>query len=238
MGTDEPNAPVRPGDARRARRRAREQAIIATARALVDEQGHGDVSVDRIARATGINKALIYRAFDSKEEIFVLVVADHLSELDTRLAALPPSPDAVADLDARLDAYTGFCLEYPAFADGALALMRTSADEQRERVSGAVWFRLGRAMAACVGAVEAVLTRGAERGVFHAPDPAFAANRLFLQILGTVHLARVGLGVREVAPGLAGAFPLAPERVRAACVQDALASVLARPAAPAIGATT
>ncbi len=35
-----------------------------------------------VARAAGINKALIYRAFDSKEELFVLTVADYLTELE------------------------------------------------------------------------------------------------------------------------------------------------------------
>ena len=72
------------GLARRERRRARERAIIATTRALFDERGLRDAPIDEIARAAGINKALIYRAFDSKEEIFVLTVTDYLAELEAR----------------------------------------------------------------------------------------------------------------------------------------------------------
>ena len=54
-------------------------------------------------------------------------------------------------------------------------------------------------------------------------DPDFTANRLYTQVLGTMHLARIGLGVNEAAPGVPGAFPLDPETVRRACVADGLA---------------
>jgi len=49
------------------------------------------------------------------------------------------------------------------------------------------------------------------------------ANRLYAQMLGPMHLARVAAGVRESAPGVAETFDLDPERVREACAQDALA---------------
>jgi AcrR family transcriptional regulator len=208
---------------RRARRRARERAIVATTRALFDERGRRDAPVDEIARAARMNKALIYRSFDSKEEIFVLAVADYLAELEARGAELSEPADPVAALGQVCERYVEFCLEYPAFLDCALALMQRPAGELRERVSGAVLFRLGRAMAATLGPLERILATGAERGVFAIDDPDFTANRLYTQVLGSMHLARVGVGVREAAPGVAETFDLDPERVREACVQDALA---------------
>ena len=54
-------------------------------------------------------------------------------------------------------------------------------------------------------------------------EPDFTANRIYTQVLGTMHLARIGLGVDEAAPGVPGVFPLDPERVREACVRDAVA---------------
>ena len=86
-------------------------------------------------------------------------------------------------------------------------------------------------MAACLGPLERVLAAGAEAGLFALDDPAFTANRLYTQVLGSTHLARVGVGVREVAPGVPETFEIAPERVRDSCVEDALA--LARMTAPA-----
>ena len=208
---------------RRERRRARERAIVATTRALFDERGRRDAPVDEIARAASVNKALIYRSFDSKEEIFVLTVADYLAELQARAAELPGPEDPVLALRQACELYVDFCLDYPAFLDCALSLMQRPAAELRERVSGAVWFRLGRSMAACLGPLERLLAAGAEAGVFAVDDPAFAANRLYTQVLGSMHLARVGVGVREAAPGVAETFEIAPERVRESCIEDALA---------------
>ncbi len=200
--------------------------IIATTRALFDERGLRDAPIDEIARAAGINKALIYRAFDSKEEIFVLTVTDYLAELQARGRQHPEledPEDPVAALRRSLELYVGFCLEYPAFLDCALSLMQQPADELRERVSGAVWFRLGRAMADSLGGLERILADGAEHGVFAIEDPDFTANRMYVQVLGSMHLARAGVGVREEAPGVAATFPLDPQRVCEACIQDALA---------------
>ena len=190
---------------------------------MFDERGRRDAPVDDIARAAGVNKALIYRSFDSKEEIFLLTLADYLAELQARAAELPRREDPVLALRQACECYVDFCLDYPAFLDCALALMQRPVAELHERVSGAVWFRLGRSMAACLGPLERLLAAGAEAGVFAVEDPAFTANRLYTQVLGSMHLARVGVGVREVAPGVAETFEIATERVREACLEDMLA---------------
>ncbi len=78
-------------------------------------------------------------------------------------------------------------------------------------------------MAATQGPLERILAAGAERGVFAIDDPDFMANRLYAQVLGSMHLARIGVGARESAPGVAETLDLDPERVHEACVQDALA---------------
>ncbi len=72
--------------ARRERRRARERTIIEATRALFDERGMRDAPIDEIARAAKMNKALVYRAFDTKEEIFVLTVSRLLSRASSRRA--------------------------------------------------------------------------------------------------------------------------------------------------------
>ena len=192
-------------------RRERERDLVAATRALFDERGVRDAPIDEIARAVGINKALIYRVFASKEELFVLTVTDYLDEL--REHSLEPHEG----LRDALDRFTRFCLRYPAFLDCALSLMRRPAAELRERVGEGTWLRLGASMSACLAPLAAIL---ADEGV---EDPDFTANRVYTQVLGTMHLARIGLGVKEAAAGVPGAFPLDPEAVRAACVEDAIA---------------
>jgi AcrR family transcriptional regulator len=53
--------------ARRRRRDSREQLIVAATRKLFEERGLQDARVDDIARAAGLNKALIYRALSSHD---------------------------------------------------------------------------------------------------------------------------------------------------------------------------
>lgn len=191
-------------------------------RLLFDERGAQEARIDRIARAVGVNKAIIYRSFASKDELFALTVTDYLRELAGRLDGLEGDEPRAALREA-CERYTRFCLEYPAFLDGALSLTRQPAAELRDSVSDAVWLRLGRAMAACLAVLSGILAAGAERGEFAVADADFAANRLYAQVLGTMHLARVGVGVRAAAPGIPETFVLDPERVRAACVEDAMA---------------
>ncbi len=204
-------------------RRDREREIVRATRLLFDERGAQDARIDRIAHAVGVNKAIIYRSFASKDELFALTVTDYLRELAGRLDGLDAGDDPRAALREACERYTAFCLEYPAFLDGALSLARHPAEELRASVSDDVWLRLGRAMAACLGVLEAILAAGVRRGDFTVDDPDFAANRLYAQVLGSMHLARVGVGVRAAAPGIPETFALDPERVRAACVEDAMA---------------
>ncbi|MDQ4125275.1 MAG: TetR/AcrR family transcriptional regulator [Actinomycetota bacterium] len=211
--------------------RERERELVRATRRLFDERGMQDAPVEEIARAVGIARGLIYRHFSSKEELYVLTVTDYLAELDEVLrAAADPSAGHVAQLERWAQAFVDFCLRYPAFLDCALSLMRRPAAELRDALSESVWFRLGQAIAACVGHVSRILSDGAKAGRFDVEDPDFTANVLWTQILGTAHLARIRVGIREAAPGIPELFRIEPEDVARTCVTTALATVVRRPA--------
>ena len=115
-------------------RRDRERDLVAATRALFDERGVQDALIEEIARAVGINKALIYRVFSSKEE----PVRPHGHPLPGRIAR--GRAGAARGPARALDRFTRFCLRYPAFLDCALSLMRRPAAELRERVGrGCGW---------------------------------------------------------------------------------------------------
>ncbi len=199
-------------------RRAREREIVDATRALFDERGMQDARVSRIARRVGINKALIYRHFASKEELFVLTITHYLAELTALLEAVDAETEDPGErLRLGFEAFADYGIEHPAFLDCALSLLRQPAEELYAQISDAVWVRLGRSMAACIGWLAAVL---AELGV---QQSDLRANQLYLQAIGVLHLARSGVGLRAAA-GMAEAFPVGTEEVRAACVELALAA--------------
>lgn len=206
-------------------RRTRERELVAATRALFDERGLQDAPIEEIAKAVGIARGLIYRVFSSKEELYVLTVTDYLEELDGVLADAVVTTDGhVAQLERWARAYAGFCLRYPAFLDCALSLMRRPARELHEIVSESVWLRLGQGIAGCVEHVSALLRAGAAAGAFDVRDPDYTANLLWTQMLGTTHLARIRVGIRQAAPGIPELFPVAAEQIVESCVHSALAA--------------
>jgi AcrR family transcriptional regulator len=206
-------------------RRTREQELIAATRALFDERGLQDAPIDEIARTVGIARGLVYRVFSSKEELYVLTVTDYLRELDELLEdAIAPGSDFADQLERWGRAFAGFCQRYPAFLDCALSLLRRPAQELHDMVSESVWFRLGQAIGSCVHHVSQLLADGTAAGVFAVEDPDFTANVLWTQTLGTMHLARSGVGVKQVAPEIPALFAIAPERAIDSCVAAALAA--------------
>jgi AcrR family transcriptional regulator len=208
--------------------RTRERALVKVTRKLFDERGMQDAPVEEIAREAGIARGLIYRHFSSKDELFVLAVTDYLAELGAALeAATAGEPDPVRALERLTEAYARYCLRYPAFLDSCISLMHRPAGELAELVSESVWLRLGQGMARCLGVSAATVRAGAEAGVFAVEDPDYTSNVLWTQGLGLMHLARIGVGVRSIAPGIPGLFTVEPEQVVGTCVASALAIVQA-----------
>ena len=211
-------------------RRDRERDLVRATRALFDERGMQDAPIEEIARAVGIARGLIYRHFSSKEELYVLTVTDYLAELDEVLSdARDDRLGHVAQLEAWGMAYVGFCLRYPAFLDCTLSIMRRPAPDLRDSLSDSVWLRLGQAIARCVAHVSDILREGAKDGTFTVEDPDYTANVIWTQIIGTAHLARIRVGIRQAAPGVPELFPVAPDDIARTCVASALATVGVRP---------
>ena len=207
--------------------RERERELMLATRALFDERGLQHAPIEEIARAAGIARGLVYRHFSSKEELFVLTVTDYLGELGAILeTAVAVDLEPAARLERCTEAYAGYCQRYPAFLDCSLSLMQRPARELRAIVSDSVWLRLGQGMAGCLEHLAQVLRAGCESGAFAAvEDPDYMANVLWTQMLGAMHLARIGVGVHHLAPGIPGLFEVSPEQVVRSCVASALATV-------------
>jgi AcrR family transcriptional regulator len=215
-----------PTDGRRttaaARRKAREAEIIAATRRLFDERGVRDAQIEDIARAVGINRAIVYRHFTGKEEIFALTLVGYLDELRDRLAQEARATPADR-LTAAVGAFAEYGVTHPAFSDTALALMRRNWAELVDEISESALLRLGRAITGCLSIMVAILEDGNARGDFHVDDPTLLANTLYASGLGTLQLARVGILVTEAAPGVPRVGEVSVDQVRDHLVTAALA---------------
>lgn len=217
------------------RRRDRERDIIAATRKLFDERGAIDAQIEDIARVVGINKALIYRHFAGKEELFALTLVDYLGELDERMTAADNARRApLTRLRAISETFVDYCLEYPAFADCAMNLLRRTGDELFGEITEPVMTKLGTAMATTLGRTATVIRAGQATGVFDSGDADFLANFLYTQTLGAMHMARNGLIVSSSTQGSAPGHPevhhASAEQVRDTAITAALATAVGRKA--------
>lgn len=214
------------------RRRDRERDIIAATRRLFDDRGAIDAQIEDIARAVGINKALIYRHFAGKEELFALTLVDYLGELDERVVAADGNTRRapLTRLRRISETFVDFCLEYPAFADCAMNLLRRTGDELFGEITEPVMARLGTAMSTLLGRTATVLRAGQATGVFDTADADFTANFLYTQTLGAMHMARMGLIVSASSPGRPEVHHASAELVRHTAITATLATAVGRKA--------
>ncbi|KAJ1684235.1 hypothetical protein LUZ63_020528 [Rhynchospora breviuscula] len=208
--------------AAQARRRAREREILDATRALFDERGVRDAQIEDVARAVGVNRAIIYRHFSGKEELFALTLVGYLDDLAAELRAVPTTGEPVDRVGAITGAFVDFGLEHPAFVDCAQTLMRRPGPELLDEISESALFRLGRGIAGCLAVLTDALRAGNEAGDFKVPDVDLLANTLYASGLGALQLARVGMVVKEVAPGIPAVEPLSPAQIKQHLVDTAL----------------
>lgn len=207
----------------------RERAILDATRELFDERGVRDAQIEDIAAAVGINRALIYRHFSGKEELFALTLVDYLSELREALAEAAAAHEAPRErLTAMVGAFVAFSTTFPAFVDCALTIMRRPGEELLGELTESALFRLGQGISGCLVLLSETLEEGNRQGVFAVADPDLLANTLYASGLGAVQLARVGILVREAAPGVPTVGEISPDQVRDYLVTSALALATAR----------
>jgi len=213
-----------------ARRRRREGEILQATRELFDARGVRDAQIEDIARAVGINRAIIYRHFSGKEELFALTLVGYLEELEARLAeADDEGADPVARLRGITEAFIDYGIAYPAFVDCALTLMRRPGPELLEEISEGAMYRLGRGISTCLARVAAAIESGVAAGVFHTDDVHLLANTLYASGLGGMQLARVGMLVKEAAPGVPTVATLSAGRVKEHLVAASIAMAVGAP---------
>jgi len=207
------------------RRRAREADIIAATRSLFDAKGVRDAQIEDIATAVGINRAIVYRHFTGKEELFALTLVSYLDELRAALTTASDAQTAPPErLTAIVEAFVQYGVSHPAFVDCAQSLMRRTGGDLLDEISEGALFRLGRGISSCLAVLSAALESGVASGDFTtSDDPVLLANLLYASGLGALQLARVGILVKEAAPGIPTVGEISAAQVSSHLVASALA---------------
>ena len=110
----------------------RRAAILDAALEVFAVRGYHGASIDDIAVAAGISKALIYEHFESKRDLHETLLADHAGELFRRFEASAAQGGAGEErLRRGVDAFFGFVEER---REAWRALFRDSADPDLARV--------------------------------------------------------------------------------------------------------
>ncbi|MFN8196595.1 MAG: TetR/AcrR family transcriptional regulator [Nocardioidaceae bacterium] len=208
------------------RHREREQDIIAATRELLDTRGVQNTQIEHIAHAVGINKAILYRHFNGKDELFALALCGYLEELRDRFTRAVEGADRpAAKLQALVEEFVGFGSDHPAFIDASRELMLRPGGELIAEVGESTAIRFGSAAASSLGILTRVLAEGAETGDFEVADPVLLANMLYASGLGMMQLARLGVLISESAPGVPSIAPVTRDQVRDHLIASALANV-------------
>ncbi len=188
---------------------------MAATRELFASRGVRDTQIEHVAAAVGVNRAIVYRHFTGKEELFALAVVSYLEDLRGRLVEAAENAEGPsARLQEITKAFVDFGLEHPPFADCAQTLMRSTGEDLLKEMSETAVLRLGRAMSGCLSVLSGVLAQGNEEGVFDVEDPTLLANLFYASGLGALQLARVGLLVGESASGAPTASEITGDQVR------------------------
>jgi AcrR family transcriptional regulator len=148
----------------------RRQAILRAAMEAFATSGYHGTSIDDVASAAGISKALIYEHFVSKADLHATLIAQQADELFRRLAAAAdPELDDEQRLRNGVDAFLGFVEER---REAWRALVRDAADPDL----GAAVDRVQHEATAAI--VELMLAGGAARDAAARADLEMVAQLL------------------------------------------------------------
>lgn len=211
------------------RRAQRSREILDATRALFETRGVRDAQIDDIARSVGINRAIIYRHFSTKEELFAMTLVDYLTELEALMAEVRNDQiSAIDELQLIATEFFTYGMAHPAFVDCAQALLRFRGTEIIDEIRPEPLLKLGAAMNLCLDHMVQVFDRGTREGVLAITDPTLLANVVYTQGLGFLNLVHFQKAVGEVAQGSPVMFDLPIDRVLSLAI-EAVVAVAALP---------
>jgi AcrR family transcriptional regulator len=169
---------------RRKEQLARRNTIIKAAREVFFAKGFMVATVDEIADRCGLAKGTIYLYFQSKEEIYVSIMAEGMGRLLKELQKAK-GIDARDDelIELALQAYYRFYLSNRKYF--RIMFLSTHPNMQT-RVPETLLKGCMDTAVECLGVVRDLVQKGIEKGIYRKVDPWVVANILWATVSGII----------------------------------------------------
>jgi len=165
--------------------------LFQAAVAEFSERGYDGARVDRIAAEAGVNKAMLYYHFTSKQGLYQEVIRDMVRAVGTRVRAIADGPGTA---QARLDAWVEAVVEEASARPWFPPIMLHELASGAAHLDGDT-FAL---MNGIHGAVREVIVEGQRRGEFRDVDPLLTYFTIMPAIL--IFFARERVRARTQIP--------------------------------------
>ena len=148
------------------------EALRDAAGALFAQHGYAATGVQEIANAAGVNKAMLYYYFGSKEQLYAALVQDGIAMVEEAVRAAEATDLPLADrLRQFLQTYLTVVVDHPAIARILFREVMGSGEEARQMVTDHFTEIIRR--------LAAVLDTAQAQGEFGDCDTTLAAYSLF-----------------------------------------------------------
>lgn len=171
--------------ARRLREQAqRRQAILEAAREVFFEKGFREATIEAIAHRCDLAKGTIYLYFQSKEELYVSIMAEGLELLKNDLSRVGErSLPCDRLLGEALDLYYAFYQNNPKYFR---IMFLSSQPDVRKRVPDALHRQCMERAGECMEILSRLIEKGVRQGVFRAVSPWTFAVLLWSTVNGII----------------------------------------------------
>jgi AcrR family transcriptional regulator len=86
----------------------RREVVLSSAGELFGRFGYDGVTLDTVAATAGVTKPILYRHFESKEDLYLALLDRHRRDLDSFAPLVPQSGTPVERLTAVIDAWLAY----------------------------------------------------------------------------------------------------------------------------------
>ena len=178
---------------------SKKESLMRIAARHFAKYGYEGVSLDAIAKETGITKAAIYYHFKDKAHLYEAVLLERLRGLVEHIEQVLPSKGAKERLERYIEGFGSFLEQNPCFA----AILAHEFADNGAHMSQEATLLLSRTL----GILTSILNEGIEEGVFEMENPMVVQ----MMIVSTLVMHQTTTQLRHKVSSFVSGYEVLPE---------------------------